>query len=218
MNRVMPLRRRCCLLRHAQDSIRTSTVARFSISKGGARGDKNGDGTNATAINNDSKNRAHVPGGTDKPDLHAAQHQAQHRAQETIGIKLASRVAERVAEGAEHRAASKTIAMAGKHGAKAIGKRAAAKSAARAVSPQRQAAKRFVLRYFPVNFAAKRFGRGILIAIPIAGATFSAWLARSDLRRTYEVPRISCFCCSIALGFRSDRLRRSSFFMLCIRC
>lgn len=102
-----------------------------------------------------------------------------------VTARIIEIVAEAVERGVSKAAASKTIAAAGKQGAKAIVKQAAVRTAERTPPSAK-----FFLRIFPTSLAVKRFGRGVLIAVPIVGAVFSAWLARSDIRRVYQVGSI----------------------------
>lgn len=110
-------------------------------------------------------------------------HQVEHRATETIGIRITERVVERIAEAAELRAdkaaVSKTLAAV----AKRAGSRTATTTTAR---PAAAAASRGILGSLPVRTAVARVGRGFLIALPLAGAGFAAWIGRSDYRRTRQ--------------------------------
>ncbi|CAM9099830.1 unnamed protein product, partial [Laminaria digitata] len=114
-------------------------------------------------------------------DLSGLKHQVEHRATETIGIRLTERVVERIAEaaelGAEKTAASRTLA--------AVAKRAG-RAATNTITPAAAAAPRGILGSLPVRTAVARVGRGFLIALPLAGAGFAAWIGRSDYRRTRQ--------------------------------
>lgn len=176
----------------------------------GAHGNSNADNSNSS-----NKNSRGPSSTADKlPDLHAAKHQAVHRAQETLGVKITASVVERVAESAERRvakaAASKTLAMAAGQGTRSIGKQAAVRTAARTAIPQQDMMKRVLLRYFPANIAARRLGRGILIALPIVGAAFSAWLVRSDMRRTYQVRVSYAFVLPFLVSFHTAGMPAST--------
>lgn len=118
-------------------------------------------------------------------DLAAAKHQVKHRAQETIGIKLTASVVEKVAELAERgigkAAASRTASIAERAAAKRLAKQAALRTAERV---GHSGTARSILRRIPVREAVVRVGRGLLIAVPIAGAAFAAWIGKADIQRT----------------------------------
>lgn len=117
-----------------------------------------------------------------KTDLSGLKHQVGHRAKETIGIRVTERVVERIAEaaelGAEKAAASRTLS--------AVAKRAGSRAATATMRPAAAAAPRGILGSLPVRTAVARVGRGFLIALPLAGAGFAAWIGRSDYRRTRQ--------------------------------
>lgn len=169
---------------------RTST----SSTTGGANNNNNGDKNAIKATSSSKSNRKPSRTAAKLPGLHAAeQKQVVKRTQETTGMKITERVAERVAETAAERtvakaAASKALAAAGGQEARSIGKHAVVRTASRTASPQQELGitQRLLLPHFPANLAAKRLARGILIGVPVVGAALSAWLARSDMRRTYQ--------------------------------
>lgn len=195
------LRRRRNLLSHPANT--TICIARCSAdsNKGTSDGrDRHNTREGSHNSSNNSCSRSSRSKTDLKPDLDAAKHQVKHRAQETIGVKLTASVVERVAEVAERRAAkaaaSKTAtAIAKRSAARALAKKAAVRTAERAGAKINAHArthtangpiKRSVLKVFPARMAVARLGRGLLIAVPIVGAAFAAWIGRSDMRRTIE--------------------------------
>lgn len=169
------------LLARALTVQRTQTRRKHSSSGSGSSGDH--DGRESTTPPTSTPNASEVGRqSTKKTDLSGLKHQVEHRATETIGIRLTERVVERIAEaaelGAEKAAASRTLS--------AVAKQAGSRAATATMRPAAAAAPRGILGSLPVRTAVARVGRGFLIALPLAGAGFAAWIGRSDYRRTRQ--------------------------------
>lgn len=172
------------LLARALTAQRTQTRRKHSSSGKSSSGDHDARESTTTTTSTSSTPNASEVGRqpTKKTDLSGLKHQVEHRATETIGIRLTERVVERIAEAAELRAekaaASRTLS--------AVAKRAGSRAATATMRPAAAAAPRGILGSLPVRTAVARVGRGFLIALPLAGAGFAAWIGRSDYRRTRQ--------------------------------
>lgn len=125
------------------------------------------------------------PPSNESTRLSGVKHQVKHRATETVGFKLTERVMERVAEAAEHGAERAAVSKTLPSAARRLAKQGAARTAERAAGSAAPSS-RGIFGNLPARTAAARLGRGVLIALPLAGAAFAAWIARSDYRRTRE--------------------------------
>ncbi|CAM9339459.1 unnamed protein product [Discosporangium mesarthrocarpum] len=111
----------------------------------------------------------------------AVRHQVEHRATEKVGIKVAERLAERVLEQVEEAAAKSGERVVEAAAKKVTGRTAAVEKGARVGG-------KIILKRWPtlVHVSERivgRVGRGALIALPVVGGFFSAWIGHSDFRR-----------------------------------